>query len=858
MNNKKQKIASIIAILLIISMIISIVAPFAQIVFGKEISVGETSKEVNLDKGDIIDDGSFDVDVEVGFDGEFILYNETPIKINIQSNKNDFLGKVLTKIYVQDGYLSSSSSNIDSRGLYVEYYEDIDIAKGVKKEYSFSTLMNTANPFIEINIVDNKENIIYKNNFYVKPLDPNTIATAILTDDFSNMKYINSIDLYDDFMLDKVVMFDKNTFPQNKNLLSNFKNIIISNFDVMTLNQNQVQAIEQWVKHGGNILFGTGRNEMRSLSAFSELFDINVTNSKPKDFNMYNQLNGMYVSDIEGSDFETLLEDEGTVFLKNKKYGNGNIIVATFDLALDPFTKFDKNIELIKLAFESDDYEEISGLNFRPDNNSYSYMSSKIPLKDEFKIYIIFALVILYLIIIGPVLYLVLRKKDKKEYAWIFIPIFSFIFMFIIFTISQTSYYKNNILGVVSRVKVPNGEAYGEAFMNISASSYSIKDINVELSENLPIIFNKNMPYYYNRNGFVDQCLAKINTGNKSSIIFPKKEMWDSNDFQSNKVVDLGGALTLDVAFKENGFNVNINNATKHNFENAILLINNIAFNIGDIDSNQEINKVISNAKEGINFADSSYYNKEKAYLKGLDLEEVGIDDINDYYNYNDTYDIYRKLYNSKKYLKEDIFNHYIRRELFTEEFSSRNTFQDSHINAKLYCFDSNEILNSGTIINGKDSLNIINNIYIVSDDISYSDVDNYMIPFGIIQAEIVQNEVDKNVDYDFDYNYNYIVNRTTDDKVGSVSEIPFLFSLKGFENIKSFKISSYVNKNIKEEIFNIQTGEYELLEPKEKEFTDTNNYIDEFGNVKIKISYPNNDYFEYTFPEISITVGVN
>ena len=839
MRKHNRKIVSVLAIVLILTMIIGTIAPFAQVIFGASINQSTTVTNTATEEtgaktpvSSVINNNNFEVSAEIGFNGVYIVEKETPIKIKIKNNGNDFQGEVSMKVYTQ-----IKNEDMGETGRYVIYYQDIDLASGAVKEYSLDSAISTVNSTIEIEITDKKDEVVYRNNFPVTALSPDTIATAVITDNASGMDYIKSLNLYDDVIVDyttseQIFLFTKDNFPKTKSILDNFKNIVISDFDTKSLSTEQINALYEWLESGGNIVIGTGQNEMRSLSAFSENFGITATNPTPKNFNTYSELTGMYTCDILGEGLQTVVEDNGNSLFVHKSYGGGNIIVATFDMALSPFSGYIRGSEIIKTAFDN------SGITFEGgteyfENNNYSNVDAakKVPLKDNGSLNIIFIIVVVYIIVIGPVLYFILKKKDKRELGWIAIPAISIIFTLVIFGIGKTSFYNNNILGVTSTVEIKNGTSYGNAEIAINAKSPDAGNVSVELSENIPINLIDDRYYSYSDK---DICMGKINVGENKKISFLETEKWSDNYFMTEKNINMGGEFKLDAELIGDTIKLYIKNNTTHNFENAIVVIGNFSVQIGDINAQTEFEK-------DININDQSNY-KVSSYMEGYEV----------YFGVQDGYKELRDRFNSDKYDKDEVFTDGIRASLIENAFydaTIRNMeIDNTGMVVSLYAFDNDDIIKEGSLINGKIPSTIVNNIYYVDTIIKYEDMESYEIPEGIVMPIILDDEIKGQIDYstERDYIYNYSENSN------DIAEVPMVFDIPNVLGLKSFKISSYNDANIKEEIFNVNTQSYEPL--KSEEITDISSYVNENGRIKIKIYYPCN--IENTIPKITIKGG--
>ena len=91
--------------------------------------------------------------------------------------------------------------------------------------------------------------------------------------------------------------------------------------------------------------------------------------------------------------------------------------------------------------------------------NPMAYIAERFPELKANSIYMILFAVAIYVVVIGPVLYIILKKKDKREFAWIAVPAISAVFMLIIFVLSMNSQYKSGLINIVSATEIEQGQS---------------------------------------------------------------------------------------------------------------------------------------------------------------------------------------------------------------------------------------------------------------------------------------------------------------------------------------------------------------------------------------------------------------
>lgn len=154
-----------------------------------------------------------------------------------------------------------------------------------------------------------------------------------------------------------------------------------------------------------------------------------------------------------------VLTENNVVLASKKKIGSGEIIQTAFSLGDQPLASMDGYAALLAKII---DIQSISQQGMMSQGQSpldqISYELRNInELFPSFEVSVSYMLIviILYIIIIGPVLYFVLKKVDKREHAWWIIPVFSIVLSIGLFIVGakdrivqpqvqQSAFYKVN------------------------------------------------------------------------------------------------------------------------------------------------------------------------------------------------------------------------------------------------------------------------------------------------------------------------------------------------------------------------------------------------------------------------------
>lgn len=144
---------------------------------------------------------------------------------------------------------------------------------------------------------------------------------------------------------------------------------------------------------------------------------------------------------------------EEDLYYQRKELGRGNILLFNIDLATNGNDSEQTTYEHILVATilgnlskskQNQIYEDMEkGMMYSPIIDSMSYTDTEnIPRVGKYII-----ILLIYIIVIGPVMYLLLKKKDKFGLIWITIPITAMIFTFIVYLAGSNTRVEEPFVG---------------------------------------------------------------------------------------------------------------------------------------------------------------------------------------------------------------------------------------------------------------------------------------------------------------------------------------------------------------------------------------------------------------------------
>lgn len=414
-------------ILLVFSIVIVISANWCQ-VFAQE-------QEFGLD--------DFNLKTECGINGYVKSDASIPLKLYITSKKDDFKGKV-SVLVVSDEW-----------NFKVSYEEEVTLPKGEEKEVDIHLSNGTDSNYYKILLVDEKGKQRYsKICKSITSIENNTALVGVLSDSYKNLKYMNGVELSASYGIQtQTIPLDKDSFPENIDALNELSYLIIDDYNSGELNEKQYAALKQWVENGGILYLSLGKEYKKTLELFQDDFlQGTIEGMETTTFGLNSDMNAPTVKadtvKLDETGFDRVISVLSRTCMYTKKKGKGSVMLIGFDLSKDPIISWSAKDDLAKdlYGYFPDTITQMEKnidskyqSNYTPDSSLFSFYHGMKPPS-----VIVFGLIfILYVLFIGPVLYVYLKKKDKREWMWVGIPLGALCFTFLIFICSfATKVYK--------------------------------------------------------------------------------------------------------------------------------------------------------------------------------------------------------------------------------------------------------------------------------------------------------------------------------------------------------------------------------------------------------------------------------
>ena len=378
------------------------------------------------------------VEVEVGFDGNARIGNWTPVAVQMENQGSDFAGEVHV---------------LGVRDQSVRYVADIVLPQNSRKRLILYVPYLTPTPRLHVELVsggkavaslETRVSLVGETDLFVGVVGQRTGAWNLLT----------TLDLPGDSREVVVASIPPDSFPQRTEGLEAFDVIVLGDADVQVqvLSSEMLDALEGWVAGGGTLVLLGGPQEGANLRVLPEhLMPVVIAGSAELEdtsaierlgqepFPATFPLRVIVSRAVSGR----VLAQEGEVPLAVlSQYGRGGVLFLAFDPAAQPlagwvgmprmlkellFQSLPPSLILTDPAQRGDPRGAMSQGGYYSYNASYNAVAN-LPALELPSINLLLGLIAGYIVLAGPVNYVVLRRLRRPGLMWVTIPVLVLLF----------------------------------------------------------------------------------------------------------------------------------------------------------------------------------------------------------------------------------------------------------------------------------------------------------------------------------------------------------------------------------------------------------------------------------------------
>ncbi|MCA1568968.1 MAG: hypothetical protein LC798_01345 [Chloroflexi bacterium] len=265
--------------------------------------------------------------------------------------------------------------------------------------------------------------------------------------------------------------------------------------DSSALSEAQRRSIERWVANGGQLVVLGGPDWQARTAGFTGILpleDLTAIDEVPQD--ALALWSGADESAVETTTISTgslrdgarvlIRAEDDTILASMHTVGAGRVILMGTDLATDAFRGWEGSPRLWARLLPTNAALEqfFGGMPPEEAQNSIGNALSNLPSLEVPSAELLLAIIVAYILLIGPINYIVLRRIDRRELAWVTAPLLVVLFAACSFGVGNSMKGSEVIVNQISLIRSSGtGEAATvESYAGIFSPDRASYDLTVE------------------------------------------------------------------------------------------------------------------------------------------------------------------------------------------------------------------------------------------------------------------------------------------------------------------------------------------------------------------------------------------
>ncbi|HHV98965.1 MAG TPA: DUF4350 domain-containing protein [Clostridiaceae bacterium] len=554
---------------------------------------------------------------------------------------------------------------------------------------------------------------------------------------------------------------------------------------------------------------------------------------------------------------EVIIGDNTRPFAVKYIHGSGRILFLTFDPGVDPVANWNgKQSFWENLLFHCSNinrvYQSMPGYYLSSYNNNYYFddLAGQVPEDKTPPFMFMFVTIAVYIIVVGPVIYIFLKRKDRRDYNWLVIPAVAFVFLLVIYLVGFKTRYRTAVLNTVSLINLDMGNQKADITTGMGIFNNKRGDLVLSYSEKDNIDFNVAQS---GRRGYVvyddgkepdGRLISRLVLSDPVNYELYDVSMWEPKYLTAQKSESFQEKIINSVQISDGKIKAVIDNTTKYDLMDAFITIGSNFISVGDIPSGQQ--KTVE-----VDLNSKDIYKSYEEYLNAK----------------------YGRSYYPQNMKPPANFRENRRKRLLIERLLIPQ-YERIRGQTKIGLYALNyQNLGYDVKINGEHPAQYFTNGIFSCMDMNFEAGQKFDIPAGIIIPEISEQAITKSIDrIDGDYGLS----------IRDVGDIDFIYNIP--ENMKitefSLKFDTYVplyikyniedmqarNKNLQARIlqnkyeyylYNKASNSWEKINDNHIQSENIDRYIDENNRLVVRVSVveianadptAGNEYIEFEY----------
>lgn len=517
------------------------------------------------------------IQVEPGWKGEY-KGEFVPFRIQLSSGGGDVSGEVSVELPNQKW----SQQKPDIYPL-----ERVELPAGATKEITLIVPDELARPDAVVVFKAGQE-VVGSRIVGGRRLGTNDLTIGVLSDDPHSAGPLLKAVAGDTKNAVHTYPLNAKEVPSQGRVLSGLDVLVINRLASESLTPAQIRAIYLWVAHGGKLLIGGGNQAAATVRGLESLLPVELTGktvsvSDLGSFSLWGTppkgpLSISQSTLKEGS--RLLAASGGEILLAHRDLGQGKVFYAGYDLATEPLVKWPGNEKLWSEEFLflgwGQNHPQGGGTGIFQDLWGLRTALNQMPHFRLPKMSTLIVVFVIYLLVVGPIIYWVFARMKKHEWNWLAVPLIG------ILTTIGLFLYGNHLRGnsvLIHNIGIVHADDNGSASVHGATAivSQEADDYVLKLADGFawPLKIEPFSRQASGENG--------VSFQNGASIHYKDVPQWSKRDAYFEQVTQIGGNLTGTITRQNNQLVGEVKNGTRLKLKQVRVIMGSSTLLIGDL-----------------------------------------------------------------------------------------------------------------------------------------------------------------------------------------------------------------------------------------------------------------------------------
>ena len=529
----------------------------------------------------------YDLTISYGIDGKYKAQKYIPVTAQINNLEKDFNGEVEVRV------------PSDFIGGYDAYSKEVSASAGENISVTIPVKFLEGNNTGTVCIIENGK-VLCEEKLLISSgrISDGNAFTGLLSDDPTALGYLGNITYFDSNYSNTgkmtCVNLTEGLLGENGLNIDGLDVIIINNYNMANLSDNQYNSLNNWVNSGGTLLIGAGGNESKTINNINKSF-LNITSNGTSEQNVKtgSESLNLILSQITLEDSVVTVNSNENELVYSLDRGAGKILITTFDLGLEPFiSSNDAVIMLQNMLLETFDkiYEQNYQGGYYSGNYEINNILDNIPVENTVGTLTLGIILGIYAILVGIVLYLILKKMKKRDLTWVLIPTTAVVFTILIYVLGSRMKIKDVVVNSANIISVDE-DGRGQINSYIGVASKNKGNIKIEKEEDLKMQYMSDDYYYYGDTDYNAKTLRvkTTYTNDNSYFTVANNNVAEVNKFEVSGKEIVMPKLENTLKIKNGNLEGTIKNNLDADIKKLVIVSGKTVWDLGQVAKGEEI-----------------------------------------------------------------------------------------------------------------------------------------------------------------------------------------------------------------------------------------------------------------------------